>query len=119
MILPVLIILNLPCRVAPIIESNNAAINPEIIIPNMMVFEVLGKRMLAVRPIIDAPRKEPIVPILVIPPDSPCLILFSVIIDTGFTFESLPNSVPQVSDIAADIEAENKKKFKELGEKWS
>ena len=40
-------------------------------------------------------------------------------LDTGFTFESFPNSVPQVSDIAADIEAENKKKFKELGEKWS
>ena len=57
---------------------------------------------------IQLPSKEPIVPIRVIPPDMPWLTVWNETIETGLCFDSLPNSVPHVSDIAAATLEKNK-----------
>ena len=52
-------------------------------------------------PIIELPSNDPRVPIRVIPPDIPWSIDLNEVIDMGLCLDSLPNSVPHVSDIAA------------------
>ena len=54
------------------------------------------------------PIMDPIVPINVIPPDSPCETGLNEVMAIGFTLENFPNSVAQVSDIAVATEAANK-----------
>ena len=93
--------------VAPKIESNIAPKNPENIIANI-IFEDNGIRSQALNPIIELPSKAPIVPILVTPPDIPNSTVLNDIIDIGFFFDSFPNSVAHVADIAAATLDKNK-----------
>ena len=65
-------------------------------------------RLLDNRPTIIEPINDPIIPINVIPPDNPCETFSNEIIEIGFTLESFPNSVAQVSAIAVATEAANK-----------
>ena len=48
---------------------------------------------------------DPIVPIRVIPPDVPGAVLCLEIISIGVLFDIFPNSVPQVSELAAATDA--------------
>ena len=94
------IVLYLLWIVAPKIESDIAPKNPENIIANI-IFEDNGIRSQALNPIIELPSKAPIVPMLVTPPEIPNSTSLNDIIDNGLFFDSFPNSVAQVSDIAA------------------
>ena len=110
------LVLYLACALAPKIESNIDDKNPHIItkkIISLLAYEVRYVNI----PNMIAPIKDPSVPTIVIPPEIPWSTDLKFNIEIGLTLDNLPNSVPHVSDIAADIEAKNNGNEYELGYK--
>ena len=95
--------MNLACLVLPSIESIKEDKKPEITTKRIIILSVINKYPII--PMVIDPNNDPIVPIIVIPPDVPCCTFFPDIISIGFDFDSLPSSVPQVSEFAAATDA--------------